>query len=66
MREGSIYANASSYNKGSKGYIKTETSKDKLSISFLNRIYAESTIELHRKNRTGKFLSTETSKDRKR
>lgn len=57
---GSLYANWSSYNKGSTGYIKSKTSNDKLSMSFLNRTFDDSTIELHRKNRTGKFLSVET------
>jgi len=57
----SIYANWSSYNKGSTGYIKSKTSNDKLSMSFLNRTFDKSTIELHRTLKTkilrkGKFL----------
>lgn len=56
----SIYVNWSSYNKVSTAYIKSKTSNDKLSMSFLNRTFDKSTIELHRKTRTGKFLSVET------
>lgn len=55
-----IYANWSSYNKGSKGFKRSEEANSKLSLSFLNRGYNKSTIDLHRKNRIGKNHSNTT------
>lgn len=56
----SLLANWSSYNKGSSGYIRKTESNEKLSLSYLNRKYTESTIELHSENNTGKKLSETT------
>lgn len=57
---GNFLANWSTYNKGSTGYIKKEEDKSDISLSLLNRSFDPSTIELHRKNNTGKKLSEET------
>jgi hypothetical protein len=46
----------STYNKGSKGYIRSEIANSKLYLSFLNRSFNKSTLELHKKNRIGKKL----------
>jgi hypothetical protein len=46
----------STYNKGSKGYIRIEIANSKLYLSFLNRSFNKSTLELHKKNRIGKKL----------
>jgi hypothetical protein len=56
----SLLANWSSYNIGSKGYIRTSESNEKLSLAFLNRRYSLGTKELHIKNNTGKILSSLT------
>jgi group I intron endonuclease len=56
----SLFANWSSYNIGSKGYIRTSESNKNLSLAFLNRKYSIDTKELHRKNNTGKRLSSLT------
>lgn len=45
----SLLANWSSYNLGSKGYIKKKELKDHLSLSYLNRMYTKDTKELHKK-----------------
>lgn len=50
---GSYYANWSSYNTGSKGYIRDEESNINLSLSYLNRSYNQATKDLHKQNRTG-------------
>ena len=50
----SLLANWSSYNLGSKGYIKNKELKDHLSLSFLNRMYTKDTKELHKTNNLGK------------
>lgn len=55
-----LLANWSTYNKGSKGYIRNKISNEKLSFSFLNRSFTNETKELHRKNNTGKVLSDST------
>jgi hypothetical protein len=39
----------STYNKGSKGYIRSEIANSKLYLSFLNRSFNKSTLELHKK-----------------
>lgn len=57
---GSFYANWSSYNIGAKGYIRDEESNQDLSLSFLNRSFNQTTIELHRKIKTGTKVSEET------
>jgi len=59
---GSYYANWSSYNTGSKGYIRDEESNIKLSLSYLNRSYNQATKDIHRKNRTGIKASDEIRK----
>lgn len=59
---GSVYAYWSSYNSGSKGFVRSEESKIDLSLSLINRSYNQSTIELHRNNRTGIKVSTDTKK----
>ena len=45
---GSFYANWSSYNIGAKGYVRNEESNIDLSLSFLNRSYNQTTIDIHR------------------
>ena len=45
---------------GSKGYIRNAESNIELSLSFLNRSYNQSTIDLHIKNQTGVKLSKVT------
>lgn len=57
-----LFANWSTYNKGAKGYIRSEMANNKLSLSFLNRSFNKSTLELHKLNRTGKKLSNITKK----
>lgn len=57
-----LFANWSTKNKGSKGYIKTDKSKESISLSLLNRTYSLETVELHRKNNTAKKLTAETKK----
>ena len=59
---GSFYANWSSYNTGSKGYIRDEESNIKLSLSYLNRSYNQATKNLHSQNRTGTTASDDTRK----
>ena len=54
----SLLANWSSYNAGPKGYIRTSEANGKLSLAFLNRRFSIDTKELHRKNNTGKKLSS--------
>jgi len=39
----------STYNKGSKGYIRSEIANSKLYLSFLNRSFNKSTLELRKK-----------------
>ena len=53
-----LLANWSSYNAGPKGYIRTSEANGKLSLAFLNRRFSIDTKELHRKNNTGKKLSS--------
>jgi hypothetical protein len=57
-----LFANWSTYNKGATGYIRSEIANSKLSLSFLNRSFNKSTLELHKQNRTGKKLSDITKK----
>jgi hypothetical protein len=50
-------ANWSSYNVGSKGYIRTEEANRSLSLAFLNREFSLVTKNLHKVNNLGKKLS---------
>ncbi len=53
----SLLDNWSTYNIGSKGYIRTKKANENLSLAFLNRSFTFGTKELHRKNNSGKILS---------
>ena len=55
-----LFSNWSTYNEGSKGYIRNEIANSKL--SFLNRSFNKSTLELHKQNKIGKKLSDITKK----
>jgi hypothetical protein len=54
---GSKFSSASSYNIGSLGVIRDQMFKNNLSLKYLGRQYAQSTIEIHKILNKGKTLS---------